>query len=582
MAIQITRQELKKLKPITSGGEANIYEFSSDKLLKEFKPNVNLSIKEQKVDMFLNSGKIANLTSPSDKVLLNGGFIGYLMDKVKNPEVYAMLSKVSHLKVMNFSYKDVIDILLDTANTFEQIHNKGFIIGDISDQNILLSGKEHSFIDSDSFGFIGKFAPDVYTEVFTDPNAYCGNSLKQTIETDKYAFAILVFKTLTRIHPFDGTYPKDEFMNPVSRMANKISVLGNHDVKIPSMIPSWNWLSPSILNTFLEVFEKGKRVYLKDELSDLQSNLKFCKAHGGFYYGKYSQCPICNSAATVVVKPTVVKAVITNNVLALTVTFEANNISYILDFDKYLSNNGEMVSIQGKTGYLLKKGKRVEFLDNGATILEISDETIDIIFNGIVTSKLPRAYKSSYKIVNNVLYYVDESFNLSKVKVTKSGNMKDVLLPVYTNTIFSVSDNGKYCAVLLYPKKGLIALNSAHITFDYEGKITEYAIKYDSVTGNWLFVYKTNTGEFRTIIVDSSKIIFDSRMFRYSATPLSNICFSNNNIFAPSDKKIVGINWSENRVKEFDIDVVQEDSKIDFVNGGFNIISGNKIYRYGK
>lgn len=582
MPIHTTRQEIKNLKQLASGGEATIYEFSDGQLLKEFKPNVNLNFKEQKVDIFLKTGKIANVTVANDKVFISLGFGAYLLDNFKDADAYAILTKRSHLKVMGFSYKDIIDILVDTAITFETIHKKGFVIGDISDQNILVSGKKHSFIDSDSFGVIGKFDPDMYTEVFTDPNAYCGTFLKQSVDTDKYAFAILVFQTLTRIHPFEGTYIKDESMNTLARMKNKISVLGKHDIIIPSMIPSWKWLSPSILNTFLEIFEKGKRVYLKDELIELQANLKFCKSHGDFYYGKYNQCPICNDIATVIVKPTVVKAVITNNLLMLTVIFKANDVSYILDFDKYLSNNGEMVSIQGKTRHSIKKGKRVEFLDNGDIILEISDAKIDILFNGILTSTLPRAYKSSYKIVNNILYYIDESFNLSKVKIMKSGNMKEILLQAYNNTIFSTIDNGKYCAVLLYPKRAVIALKSAHITFDYEGKIIEYAIKHDAATGNWLFIYKTNTGEFRTIVVDSSKIIFDSKMFRYSATPLSNICFSNNNIFAPSYKKIVGINWSENRAKEFDVDVVQEDSKLDFVNGGFNIISGNKIYRYGK
>lgn len=586
MTVFLNNSDLKDLDYLTEGGEATIYDYSYDLLFKKFKPHVNFKLKEKKINSFLKVKKTSNLIYPEDIVYVNNIFSGYLTKKVSCPEVFGMLSKKNYLKIMNLSNSDILDILIKTSVIFENIHKTGFVIGDISDQNILLSKTEPSFIDIDSYGFSNKFLPDAYTELFTDPNAYSNNALIiQNQETDKYAFTLLCFKILTRMHPFSGVYPKDEFMNIVDRMKNKISVLGNHNITIPSMVPSWKWISPKLLNVFFETFEKGKRVYITNLLLDLKQNLKFCKDHGGYYYGKYSDCPICNENAKVFVKPKVTKTTSNNNILNLSVLFEKDDVGLIIDFTKYLSINGEIVDLQTGTKKKLNVQSKLEFLNNGSTVLEIFDDTINVYFDDFkkVTNSFKRAYKTPYEIFDNSLYYIDKNYHLCKATITKKGNLVKTLLPVYANTIFSVAKDDNYCAILLYQnKKGIIATNSSHITFDYNDKITEYALKYDEITKNWLFIYQTNKGDFRTIVIQNNKIIFDSKLFVYSASPLSNICFANNNIFSPSKQKIVGINWLENRVKEFDLDIITEESKLEFVNGGFNIIQNNKIYRYGK
>lgn len=583
MTVFLDNSDLKDLDYLTEGGEAIIYDYSSDLLFKKFKPNVDFKLKEKKVDSFLKVTRTNNLIFPEDKVYVNNTFSGYLTKKVPSPEVFGMLSKKNYLKIMKLSNSDILDILIKASTIFENIHKTGFVIGDISDQNILLTKTEPSFIDIDSYGFANKFLPDAYTELFTDPNAYAKNlSILQTKETDKYAFTLLAFKILTRMHPFSGVYPKDEFMNTVDRMKNKISVLGNHNITIPSMIPSWKWISPELLNVFFETFENGKRVYITNLLLDLKQNLKFCKDHDGYYYSKYSDCPVCNANAKVFVKPKVTKT--TNTALNLAVLFEKDDVNLIIDFTKYLSNNGEIVNIQTGTKKKLNVQSKLEFLNNGSTVIEIFDDTINVYFDDFknITNSFKRAYKTPYEVFDNSLYYIDKNYHLCKATITKKGNLVKTLLPVYTNTIFALAKDDSYCAVLLYQNKGIIAIPSAHIPFEYNDKITEYALKYDDITKNWLFIYQTNKGDFRTIVIQDNKIAFDSNLFVYSASPLSNICFANNTIFSPSKQKIVGINWMENRVKEFDLDIITEESKLEFVNGGFNITQNNKIYRYGK
>ena len=71
-------------------------------------------------------------------------------------------------------------------------------------------------------------------ETFKDPQLISNNF---NIETDNYAFAILCFKSLTRIHPFGGTTPDN--MNIIDRMKNKLSIIDNTNVKIPHTINNY-------------------------------------------------------------------------------------------------------------------------------------------------------------------------------------------------------------------------------------------------------------------------------------------------------------------------------------------------------
>jgi hypothetical protein len=72
-----------------------------------------------------------------------------------------------------------------------------------------------------------------------------GNDFSE--ETDTYAEAILIWKTLTRIHPHGGTVTPD--MDIVERMKRGICVIDNPKVKIPRTIKPWKNLSPYLVDS---------------------------------------------------------------------------------------------------------------------------------------------------------------------------------------------------------------------------------------------------------------------------------------------------------------------------------------------
>lgn len=115
----------------------------------------------------------------------------------------------------------LFDVLVD-------LHKQGIYIGDLNDQNILFDKHYNiSIIDCDSWS-IDSEKCDVAMDLFKDP-LLVSNNFDQ--KTDTYAFSVLSWKSLTRIHPFGGTMQPD--MNIMERMKKGISVIDNPAVKIP-------------------------------------------------------------------------------------------------------------------------------------------------------------------------------------------------------------------------------------------------------------------------------------------------------------------------------------------------------------
>lgn len=587
MSVKIQKNDLdKKYTLMTQGGEAGIYEYDNSLLLKIFKDNVLLDLKEQKVKLWLKKQALPFIVAPLDDVTILNKFAGYVLKKIENASPIGSLAKKKYIKLNGYNNKDILEIVLDYSKKMELIHKDGKCIGDINDGNVLIRGKELYYIDADSFG-MDALPADAYTEVYTDPNAYRynGNTVTRVElndKTDMFAFAVLAFKLLTRMNPFNGGYEKDIDMNTENRIKNRISVLGPHNVKVPPMIDSWNWMSPNLLKAFLDIFENGKRQYITNELEELLNNLKYCKKHNVYYYSKYTECPICNENAKVTVMPNVTNAKSHSGITIKTV-FTAKDINYIFDFGKYLAHNFKFVQIRTGNSWKASNNYRVEFSEDGKFVFEIYDSEI-LVYDALTQKymyKILKSYKSQVYVTGKYLYYIDESNKLCRSVIKKAGNFCEEIKRVYANNIYAVN-NEDYLVILLYDGKMLIDSKDFNVFLKYNDKISEYAIKFDEATKNWLFIYETRNGSHRTVVISNKgEILFDDTIYRYSVSSLSNICFANNTIFAPSSGKIVGINYNENRVKNFDCHIVTEESVLNFKNGGFDIITNDTIYRYG-
>ena len=279
-----SRREIERLNKLAEGGEAAIYDYSLDDVIKLFHQKVNLSVKEQKVKFFISvhNQLPPNVIAPEEEVTIRNQLVGYVMKKLVGAEDLHMLVKPKYLASMHLSNKDVLEIMTQFGIDLSKLHKKGILVGDISDYNFQIIGKKNYFIDVDSYGVSGKFLPDAYTEMFTCPDSYrCDNTVEFSLENENYNFAVLTFYVLTRIHPFGGTYLPEKKMSILERMKKKISVIGKYgkDIKIPKIVGSWKWMSPQLQDDFLQIFENGKKIDITPDLEDCLNNLEYCKVH---------------------------------------------------------------------------------------------------------------------------------------------------------------------------------------------------------------------------------------------------------------------------------------------------------------
>ncbi|MCI8700586.1 MAG: hypothetical protein HFJ47_04535 [Clostridia bacterium] len=587
MAINFTsRSRIESLNKLAEGGEATIYEYDSKRVIKVFKPKVDLARKKEKVNYFISikNQLPRNVIGPEEEVTVQGKFVGYAMRKLVGAEDLHMLTKPKYLTAAHLSNQDVLQIITDFGKHLGELHSTGIIVGDVSDYNFQINGKCDYFIDVDSWGIEGKYTPDAYTELFTCPDSYSSSgSINFSIENENYNFAILAFNMLTRIHPFGGTYLPDKNLSTIERMKRKISIVGKHkgDIKIPKIIGSWKWMSPQLEKDFLEIFEQGKKIDITANLQELLKNMKYCSTHDIYYYSKFNECPLCNENAKVKTAPVVAKVTQTANGPQITVIFAGIDCAYVLSNVHYLNRSNEAVHFETVRKFTVERGKRVDFSNDGKVVFVTDDDSIQVYDeNNQVAATIERMHKSNYLVKDRDLYYVDKGNNLVRLSITKSGNMPNYLGQVF-NAFFEASDDGKVLIVSMYPKTAIITTPDYTFEVDYNGRINEYAIKYDRATQKWLFVYQLSNGKYRTMVFNKNRIEYDDDVIMYNAQPLVNIDFCNNTIYDPADGKIIGTNIVKNTAKEFNCGVVDESSRLQFTGRGFKIYNKNNIYNYG-
>lgn len=580
-----SRSRIDSLIKIAEGGEAVIYEIDDKSVIKVFKNNVDIKKKEVKVKYFISIKNQfpSNVVGPEEEVTIKGKFVGYAMKKLIGAEDIHMLTKPKFLNATKLTNQDVLQIIANLGNNLSRLHDAGILVGDISDYNFQMSGKKDYFIDVDSWGIAGKCNPDAYTELFTCPDSYANDgTVRFSLENENYNFAVLAFNMLARIHPFGGTYLPDKALSTLDRMKKRISIVGKYraDIKIPKIIGSWNWISPKLEQDFIEIFERGKKFDITPDLQELSKNMKYCSNHDIYYYSKYSECPLCNENAEVKVATVVTKVTQTSKGPKLSIIFSLNDCAFILSNVHYLNKKGEAVHFKNGRKYVVARGKKVDFSEDGKFVYVADDDTIEVYDNkDKLTAVIERMHKSNYLVKDRLLYYVDKGSNLIKLAITENGNMPTYLGQVYNPII--EAENEKVFRVSTYPKTAIITTPEYNFEVKYRGKINEYAIKYDRTTNKWLFIYQLSNGKYRTMMFNKNQIEYDDNTIMYNAQPLSNIDFCNNTVYDPADGKIIGINIKKNVAKEFACSVVDESSKLEFTGKGFKIYNKDCIYNYG-
>lgn len=278
------------------GGEARVF-LHQGQAIKIYHSGFMNSRKESKLKAFPKNLP-NNLVSPNELVFdKKGNVMGFAMEVVKDAESFIMLSNKKFRE--NFSHEKTVKIFLSTLETLKKIHLAPMIVGDLNDLNLLFRDEEIFFIDADSMQF-GKFPCEVATEQFLDPLLYGINfSLCPVFnqESDFYAFAVLLFKSLLFVNPYGGVHLK--LPTFIKRAEKRITVFDS-EVKYPKAAIHFKVLPDDILQYFHQVFEKDLRGEFPKELIE---NLRWTKCVACQEFHAKNICPHCAHQAPAAVKP---------------------------------------------------------------------------------------------------------------------------------------------------------------------------------------------------------------------------------------------------------------------------------------
>jgi len=259
----------------------------------------------------------ASIAWPYDLLIGNGKVVGFLM-----PRVIAMRAIIDFYNPGTrrknsplFSYLYLYRTARNLSAAFRALHESGYVIGDVSESNILVSETSLiTLVDTDSFQVrdpqsgaiyrcpVGRpefTPPELQSEYFRDIN--------RTPEHDLFGLAVLIFLLLMEgTHPFAGIY-RGSGDPPLygERIASghfTYSIRQRVPYHPAKASPPFELVDPILRYLFIQCFEDGHKDPAKrpsaqawqNALEEAEKNLITCSVNDQHKYGAHlKSCPWC-------------------------------------------------------------------------------------------------------------------------------------------------------------------------------------------------------------------------------------------------------------------------------------------------
>lgn len=396
---------------IGKGGEADIYDLKG-RALKVFKgpdhpdyqysqseqqgARERLNVHQKKLPAF-PQGLPPRVVSPIDLAYdqTGGKIIGYTMPLISGAEVLLRYADKT-FRQAGIDNESMLAIFRDLLLSVEGIHQKGAVIGDFNDLNILVKGSEAYIVDADSFQF-GNFLCRVFTAKFIDPTLCDPRTGAMLIrphnkDSDWYAFAVMLMQTMLFVDPYGGVYiPKnkaDKIPQP-QRPLKRVTVF-HPQVRYPKPALPLNVLPDDLLDFFQQTFVKD----LRGEFPAKLLEMRWTKCSNCGQEHARNRCPYCATPGRIaqvqVIKGTVsATEVFKTPGLIVYATLQDGQLAYLYhENGHYYREDGSVIltgllssqirfRIQGKSTLLGSNGRMVVL--SGSTTENLSVDSVGLL-----------------------------------------------------------------------------------------------------------------------------------------------------------------------------------------------------------
>ncbi len=249
----------------------------------------------------------------------NGKYLGFLMPTIADSKQLSSIYNPRRRKKVapGFNWYYLHVTALNTAWIIQEIHAKGYVLGDIKLENILVNDRAMTaVIDTDSFQVRDSQSDRVYrctvgSEGFTPPELL-GKDFDTTNQTeihDRFRLGVLIHYLLFGYHPFSGNWTGVGESPEQTELIKQGYWYGGHNSPIhasKTTIPL-DVVHPELKKLFLKCFNQG---HTQPNLRPTAQNwhnalevavnqLTVCSRVDSHHYSKtYGTCCWCDRAAT--------------------------------------------------------------------------------------------------------------------------------------------------------------------------------------------------------------------------------------------------------------------------------------------
>ena len=568
---------------INEGGESIVYNMDDGKVIKVFKSDeIDIDFKTKIIASLLE--KNAELKAIEEKIndegVYNFKYIivdkmvidrksntlhSCIMDKVNAMHVSILKNRRQVEEELNFSRKDIIELLINIGKGIEYLHQLDIFIGDLNGRNIMFDkSKMIYFIDFDGMSVNGLY-PEFYTDKYVDPISR--NNQQITKKDDWYSFAIQAFYYLTYIHPFNWI-ERDEDLDIVERMEQRKSIISSTNAKLPQIALDWNWMPDELINAFRETFEGNRR----------ESLVPYLEKYYNIAYGnRYTVKNRADSSEDKKRKK--------YEILDIT-TSKYPNAYKIINHNAYIrENNGKYEIVVLNYNYnisidLNERDNLVDVIVSGNNCYFIYKDYVNILSNNKLYHNVLSLNQGKVKVNSDTLYYLGKEDNILEIGIIQKNVLTNQHI-TFSNNIsllsYLVVEDSKYLTIQNDGTGNDKVYCNDEMFYEFEeSKYRNYEIFYDKTTKQWLVCREDGIG---IIIYNSGryKNIYVPNVTRYN---LKNIVWEYAYLYIPLKNEVLVYNTTSCEQKKISLEgIVGEEAKIKVENIGLEIIYNNKAYK---
>lgn len=583
------------------GGESFIYSYSDDSVAKVFNDQIDKDFKNAILAKVLSKKSLLDEINRKgfkyryiipQKLLVDQDtdqIFGYVMEKVVNAKPLSILKDTEEVEKLGFSRQDVLEILITVGEGIETLHSKvNMYIGDLNGRNILFDTEKNVyFLDFDGMGVDG-LAPVFCTVGYIDPVSQKNHNI--TMKDDWYSFAIQAFYYLTFTHPFNGIYydtvnGRKVNLEVPDKMERKISLLGNHGIKVPDVAVPWNWMSSELKTAFLKIFEGDDRQSIVPLLIRQYKN-----DFGNDFHDEINNIIRVNSKF-IATKANIFDGEVVAVINHFSAVCKNNNDQLEVVIKNYIqgcTNNIQVPACFGIQNILLSEDGKIAFVVYNKKVI-----AIDLKVNTEIYSK-DISDRRDVVVNGNTLYCTGVSEGKELIFQTTFSPDGEVVkerikfLPDQKTKRFFAKFNSKFVIVKQSANNrnvDEIYCNSVKLCDIYHrSEYSEYVIAYDEVTKKWLVVNSEGNG----IVINGTNGNFKDITFAEGINDdnIGNIIFHKGSVYVPNYDTLYIINTNKDQITAKKMEchkIMTSHSRLYDINAsGFSVIADTDFYEVRK